>query len=165
MAKFLPSNLSRDNIGNLPFGSVDTIITSPPYMDAISRQGGPVNVTGVGISTLTAREYSPSRDNIGNMGGETYLEAMLKVYNEMWKVLKPNGRAIVIVKPFIRKRRVVDLPYYTWLLMSRVGFKLEKLYKLRLKTQSFWRKLYYKKNPDIPKIAHEYILVCRKPAV
>jgi DNA modification methylase len=95
---------------------------------------------------------------------ETYLEAMFKVYSEMWKVLKPGGRAIIIVKPFIRNKKVVDLPYHTWLLMARVGFELEKLCKLRLKNTSFWRVLYSKKYPKVPKINHEYILVCRKPA-
>jgi DNA modification methylase len=96
---------------------------------------------------------------------ETYIEAMFKVYSEMYKVLKPGGLAIIIVKPFIRNKRVVDLPYYTWIMMSSVGFKLEKLYKLRLQNQSFWRTLYYKKNPNIPRIAHEYVIVARKPSL
>jgi DNA modification methylase len=321
---------SPDNIANLPLGSVDTIITSPPYSDAISRQGGPVDVKGVGISTITAREYSSSSENIGNLphgkidtiitsppytnaaaenpnvvklqekgwikGGdmtkflpsnlsednigrlplgnidtiitsppfahestaskptklelegkfrmghsrevpytdedyrewnkhvegnigkrklfirvpcspeeaqfhdtrperkgtiwewtkeveatpeviekiqklknekkgrsETYLEAMLKVYSECLKVLKPNGLMIVVVKPFQRNFKVVDLPHHTYILLSRCGFILEKLYKLRLKQQSFWRILIYKKHPELPRIMHEWILVCRKP--
>jgi hypothetical protein len=69
----------------------------------------------------------------------------------------------VVIKPFIRNKKVVDLPYHTWLLMAKVGFKLEKLYKLRLKTQSFWRILYYRRFPTIPRIAHEYVIVARKP--
>jgi hypothetical protein len=47
--------------------------------------------------------------------------------------------------------------------MEQVGFKLEKLYKLRLQQESFWRILYKKKYSDVPEIRHEYILVCRKP--
>jgi len=76
---------------------------------------------------------------------------------------KPGGLAIIVIKPFIRNKKVIDLPYHTWLLMEKVGFKLEKLYKLRLKQQSFWRILYYKKFSNIPKISHEYILICKKP--
>lgn len=94
---------------------------------------------------------------------ETYLEAMLKVYSEMFKVLKPNGLAIIIVKPFVRNKKVVDLPYHTWILMAKVGFRLARLYKLRLFRLSFWRILQYKKHPDVPIIAHEYVLVCQKP--
>jgi DNA modification methylase len=93
---------------------------------------------------------------------ETYLEAMLKVYTECYKVLRYGGRAIIIVKPFVRGKRPIDLPYHTWLLMEKVGFKLEKVYKLRLQTKSFWRILYEKRHPEVPKIRHEWIIVARK---
>jgi hypothetical protein len=96
---------------------------------------------------------------------ETYLEAMLKVYGEMFRVLKPGGLAIVVVKPFIRKKRAVDLPWHTWLLMAKVGFNLAKLYKLRIRQHSFWRILQYRKFPEVPIIAHEYVLVCQKPSL
>jgi hypothetical protein len=98
-----------------------------------------------------------------NPSKPTYLSEMLKVYSEMFRVLKPNGKAVVVVKPFIRNKKVVDLPWHTWLLMQRVGFQLAKLYKLRLKQESFWRILYYKKHPEVPRLRHEYVLVCRKP--
>jgi len=134
--------------------------------------------------------YSPNKDNIGNLkssheeyealtttprgplakglmknGKPTYLSEMLKVYAEMFKVLKPAGLAIVVVKSLIRNKRVIDLPWHSWLMLERVGFKLVKLYKLRLKNSSFWRILYTKKFPDVPLIAHEYVLVCGKSPV
>jgi DNA modification methylase len=109
-------------------------------------------------------EYNWQNPNqIGSMQKETYLSAMLQVYSEMFRVLKPNGLAIIIVKPFIRNKRVVDLPWHTWLLMAKAGFTLEKLYKLRLKTQSFWRILQYKKQPTLERIMHEYVIVAKKP--
>jgi DNA modification methylase len=171
------------------YGSIDAIITSPPYEGGF--EGGSRHTGGILEREKSDAEtrlkiglgvkYSDSESNIGNLkssdeeyealarglmtrdGKPTYLSEMLKVYAQMFKVLKPNGLAIVVIKPFIRNRKVVDLPYHTWLLMAKVGFKLEKLYKLRLKTQSFWRILYYRRFPTIPRIAHEYILVCRKP--
>jgi len=163
----------KENIGNLPF-QPDAIITSPPYEGSL--EGGSRHTKG-GIAsrdpalaqtgTYATRMsfgvpvgYSASKDNIGNFKKETYLEAMLKVYMEMYKVLKPNGLAIIVIKPFIRQKRVVDLPYHTWLLLKKVGFKLVKLYKLRLKTHSFWRILYHKKYPNVQRIKHEYVLVC-----
>ncbi|MEM4449330.1 MAG: DNA methyltransferase [Nitrososphaerota archaeon] len=123
--------------------------------------------------------YSPCRENIGNLkssdeeyemltkglmkdGKPTYLSEMFKVYSEMFKVLKPGGYAIIVIKPFIRNKRVIDLPFHTYLLMGRVGFRLEKLYKLRLQQKSFWRILYFKKHPEVPQINHEYVLVMRK---
>jgi len=164
---------SEENIGNLKF---DVAITSPPYEGSL--EGGSRHTKG-GIAsrdpalaqtgTYATRlsfgvpvGYSPKKDNIGNLKKETYLEAMLQVYREMWKVLKPNGKAIIIIKPFIRNKKVVDLPYHTWLLLKKAGFTLTQLFKLRLKQQSFWRILYHKKFPSVPKIAHEYVLVTEK---
>jgi DNA modification methylase len=172
---------SEQNIGNLPLGEISAVITSPPYEGSLEgttrhTRGGIASrdpalaQTGTYATTLSEATkqgvpigYSPNPENIGNLKRETYLEAMLKVYSEMWKVLKPNGLAIIIVKPFIRNKKVVDLPWHTWLLMAKAGFKLEKLYKLRLKSQSFWRILYARKFPDAERISHEYIIVARKP--
>jgi DNA modification methylase len=138
---------SEQNIGNLPLGEI-----SAEYQEKLTQE-----------KSLFMDEYGGSKGNIGNLKRETYLEAMLRVYGEMFKVLKPNGLAIIIVKPFIRQKRVMDLPWHTWLLMAKVGFKLEKLYKLRLKSQSFWRILYARKFPDAERICHEYIIIARKP--
>jgi len=152
------------NLSNL-LGNIDVIITSPPYEHQLHDsyeeracwKGGEIDK----MKKLPVG-YSSNPDNIGNMEGENYFSAMFKVYSEMFKVLKSNSLAIIVVKPYIRERRIVDLPYLTWVLLSRVGFKLERLFKLRLKMQSFWRILYYKRNPDVPLIAHEYVIVCRK---
>jgi DNA modification methylase len=178
---------SPDNIGNLPFGNVDIIITSPPFGDCQHDYKHGLKVLGPNFKGRKALEnrlkIEVSPDNIGSLpfgevlddgrveelvsklmrgGKPTYLSEMLKVYREMWRVLKPGGRAIIIIKPFIRNKRVIDLPYYTYLLMRLCGFELEKLYKLRLGRQSFWRVLFYRKHPEVPRIAHEYVLVCRK---
>jgi hypothetical protein len=197
---------SDDNIGNLPLGDVDAIITSPPYESALEgtsrhTRGGIASRdpklarSGTYSTVLSVKPgvpvmYSPNPDNIGNLknrdedyellereedintlysrllkdGKPTYLSEMLLVYRECFKVLKPSGHCVVVVKPFIRKKQVVDLPYYTWLLMRRVGFRLKALHKLRLEQESFWRKLYYRRFPTIPKLSHEYIIVCEKPA-
>jgi len=159
-----------ENIGNLKHGEVDAVITSPPYEG--SFEGGSRHTGGILEREKSEKEtmnamgegvkYSDSNEQIGNMKKETYLEAMLKVYSEMHKVLRPQGVAIIVVKPFIRNKKVVDLPWHTWILLEKVGFALTKLYKLRLKNQSFWRILYTKKYPEVPEIKHEYILVATR---
>lgn len=151
-----------NNIDNKPYGSVDAIISSPPYADTNDRKGRKMDSTR-GIKGR-ATDLPQSPENIGNLSKQTYLEAMQQVYAEMFKVLKPQGLAMICIKPFIRNKQVVDLPYHTWLLMQRVGFKLIKLYKLKLKQKSFWRIIYYKKYPQVPRLRHEYVLVCMKSA-
>jgi len=130
----------RENIGNLPFGDINRIKILEKNKD---------------LDVLHAQLMVNGR--------RTYLSEMLTVYKEMFNILKPKGRAIVIVRPFYRGHKPIDLPYYTYLLMSAVGFKLEMLYKIRLEAQSFWRRLYHEKNPDIPAVRHEYALVMLKP--
>jgi len=158
---------NKENIDNVPYGEIDAIITSPPYERQLhdsreKRAAGAWRGSKLDVEKNLPMGYSENKNNIGNLKKETYLEAMLKVYCEMWKVLKPDGLAIIVVKPFIRNKKVVDLPYHTWLLLKKVGFKLVKLYKLRLKTMSFWRILYHRKFPDVPKIAHEYVIIVKK---
>jgi len=162
---------SPENISKLPLGNVDAVITSPPYSESQTEVDGEKGRRGGDAKQRVKKDYaSVSKENIGSLkhdevARESYLEAMLKVYSEMWKVLKPNGLAIIVIKPFIRNKKVADLPYHTWLLLQKVGFKLTKLYKLRLKNPSFWRILYHKKHPTVPKINHEYILVVTKHGV
>ncbi len=171
---------SPENIGNLPLGDVDAIITSPPFGDSylggrdpekrrerlIKAGYNPKDFLGGKARNAVLKHYdevSENPENVGNFKRETYLEAMLKVYGEMYKVLKPNGRAIIVVKPFIRNKEVVDLPWYTWLLLQKVGFKLREVYKFRLPSKSFWRILYEKHFPEVPRIMHEYIIIVEKP--
>jgi len=162
----------KTNIGNLPVGNIDTVITSPPYegsMEGGSRHTGGIcdrekdSKSDTRLKIGLGIKYSEDKNNIGNLKRETYLEAMFKVYSEMYAVLKEGGRAIIVVKPFQRQGRVIDLPYQTWLLLEKIGFQLEDVLKLRLDKLSFWRILQYKKRPEVPRIMHEYILVCKKP--
>jgi hypothetical protein len=186
---------SPENIGNLSLGPVDTVITSPPFGEA--NRGGGIAVKGYEgkhgkdpeLHLRHDRPLSDNPDNISNLafgdaaqlgesqadlqqlykklltkkGKPTYLSEMLLVYKNMYDILKPGGVACVVVKPFIKDRKVVDLPYITWHLLRYVGFTLEKTYKWRIERPSFWRILYVKKNPDVPLVAHEYVVIVRKP--
>jgi len=165
--KYTEQMTSEGNIGNLKHGEVDVVITSPPYEQSMEggtrhykKDGGHFKII-MDKSLPTAYSFR-NKNQIGNFKKETYLQAMLTVYEEMFKVLKADGKAIIIVKPFIRNKKVVDLPYQTWLLMQKCGFQLTKVFKLKLTQQSFWRTLYQKKHPEVDVIAHEYILVCQK---
>lgn len=177
-------NYSNDpsNIGNLKHGNIDAVITSPPYegQDLVmsGRKQMAERLTKAGYNEAeikhhlsnamsrngndTRDRYSESLTNIGNTKGETYLDAMFRVYSEMFKVLKQGGLAVIVIKPFIRNKQVIDLPFQTWHLMEKAGFKLKQVYKLRLKNASFWRILYSKKYPSVQKISHEYIIVAQK---
>ena len=91
---------------------------------------------------------------------------MYKVYKECWKVLKDKGLLILILKPFIRNRRLIDLPGHTVKLCEKVGFRLVDKWLFRLPTMSFWRVLERKKwSGDKPypiEMDYEWVLVFNK---
>jgi len=138
-------------------GTIATIITSPPYEGSVGASNDPnrraerMRRAGLDPRTIVggkARcgeidwQYSENPENVGNLKGETYLEAMLKVYREMFKVLKPGGLAIIVLKNFIRNWKVIDLIGDTERLCKHVGFKLVKRIRFVLPQQSFWRTNY-----------------------
>jgi tRNA G10 N-methylase Trm11 len=163
-----PLSDNPENISNL---RIDVTLFSPPYegsMEGGSRHtGGIIERTKDPDSDTTVKgglgvKYSENSNNIGNMKKETYLEAMLKVYSECYKVLKDGGLMIVVVKAFYRNKKVMDLPYQTLLLLQKAGFQFEDVLKLKLDKLSFWRILQFKKNPNVPRVMHEHIIIVRK---
>jgi len=163
---------SKENIATLKHGEIDAIITSPPNGEA--QQGAGIAKRGYQSSKypptilVGKRSYMPDKfkneENISRQPHETYLSAMLKVYHECWKILKPNGKMVIHIKNFIRNKKVVRLDLDTIKLCEKVGFQLVERWYRQLKLQSFWRKIYMKKYPSAPKIHYEHILVFQKRA-
>ena len=108
--------------------------------------------------------YSSSEGNIGNQKKESYLEAMKTVYAECHKILKPQGLMILILKNFIRDKKVVPLTDYTVKICESVGFALKERLLFKLPTQSFWRRLYSQKYPEVDTadLRYEHILIFEK---
>ena len=141
------------NIGNLKHGDIDAIITSPPYEGQITPNGEGPGMAGnepqrrrinCGVPTEVAASsrgqgYSSNITNIGNLKGGTYLEAMLQVYQQCHKVLKPNGLMILVTKNFIRNKQIVPLDEHTIKLCETAGFEFIDRHYRKLHAQSFWR--------------------------
>ena len=129
-----------DNIGQLPYGQIDKIVTSPPHGDVMGRQSheGP-SAHGKDIKPSTDAHYGERPDNIGNLKSASYLEAMLQVYQQCYQVLKPEGLMILVTKNFIRNKQVVRLDTDTIKLCEQAGFKFLERYYRKLPSQSFWR--------------------------
>ncbi|MHA1286229.1 MAG: DNA methyltransferase [Candidatus Thorarchaeota archaeon] len=214
---------NEGNIGNLPHGDIEAIVTSPPYegsylgggdqearkkrliesghdiknffggkardatlkhydeVDAVVTSLPYEHTTGKGLtdeqiklcekiqgrrytkkSWVASLDYSDSEDNIGNLKSESYLEAMLQCYREFYKVLKDSGKLILVTKNFIRDKKVVRLDEDTIKLCKVAGFTLQDRWYFKLPQISFWRILYMKKFPDVPKILYEDILIFTK---
>ena len=162
---YTPENIgnSEGQIGNLPYGQIDKIVTSPPYENQGQGQGKEYHPEKmVGSETGLGRGYSESPANIGNLKSESYLQAMLQVYQQCHKVLKPDGLMILVTKNFIRNKQVVRLDTDTIKLCEQAGFTyLERHYR-KLPSQSFWRVIYHQKHPEVEQILSEDVLVLQR---
>ncbi len=141
-------------------GLIDKIVTSPPYAETEAIQRLPNTATSKGGQT---KYESQSLDNnIGNLKSDSYLEAMLQVYQQCHSVLKPQGLMILVTKNFIRNKAVVRLDTDTIKLCEQTGFSFLERHYRELPSQSFWRIIYAKKFPDVEQIKSEDVLVFRK---
>ena len=163
---------------------VDSIITSPPYEGSVSAStGGERDMAsarqrekrllgkgynpakyqgGVGRNLEVDFQYSKDTENIGNLKSDSYLSAMLQVYQQCHKVLRPGGLMILVTKNFIRNKQVVRLDTDTIKLCEQAGFTyLERHYR-KLPSQSFWRIIYHQKHPEVEQILNEDVLVFNK---
>ena len=211
---------NNGNIGNLKHGEIDTILTSPPYessLEGTSRhtRGGIASrdkklaqtgsLTMISEDTkkyeelanciITSPPYEESmgdkhhsprgdeivrekehyntytetkkKDNIGNLRKETYLSAMLTVYEQCYLVLKRGGKMIIVIKDFVRNFQVVKLHEHTIKLCELAGFVLKEVLLFKLPQQSFWRILYKKKHgskvKNLDLLDYEWVLIFEKP--
>jgi len=163
--------------------AVDVVLTSPPYGPSqkgggIAREGytkpGEAQVTDPDLPLRHSRplsddprnidnlEYGEVDANIGNLKGETYASAMLRVYRECWNVLKPGGRMVLVTRNFIRAKQVIHLDLDTIKLCESAGFRLLDRWYFKLPTKSFWIRNLRKKYPDFPEVDYEDVLVFEK---
>ena len=175
------------NIGNMPEGNIDAILTSPPWenMGTPNHKGQTDSLRGGkfqgGGDKFLSNDYGTTPGQIGKQSGENYWAAVRDVYAECFQVLKPGGIMVVVVKSFIRNKKLVNLPDMTLKLLEHIGFeplwyirawqirpgpirtKLTGENTQRIKTdKGFFRRDYEKKNPH-NRIDYEIILIVQKP--
>lgn len=157
---------------------VDCVISSPPYEGSISGESHTEEARSKEFEKLRAMGYkinpdsadnkvrgavySGSDNNIGNLKGDTYLSAMLLVYQNCFAVLKEGGLMILVTKNFIRNKKQVRLDLDTIKLCEQAGFSFQDRWYRELASQSFWRTIYHQKYPDVEPIKFEDILVFKK---
>ena len=133
---------------------VDAAIFSPPYGEALTGGGiaqegftkdyQPDKISGgnlnpVGKRTYMAENHNHSPENIGNLRGPAYWDAMQQVYAEWHRVLKPGGLMVLVLKGFTRDGQYVDLPAQTRTLCETLGFSFVETWQRELWALSFWR--------------------------
>jgi len=152
---------------------IDAVITSPPFEDNTS--GLKHNARGKDVVEGRAEmdTYSKDKSNkeqLGNLSGETYFDAMLLVYKGCFDVLRRGGAMALVTKNFVRKGEMVRLDLDTIKLCQAAGFSFKERKYRKLETVSFWirnaRKKFYQKHPEKvsgdPFAEYEDVLVFEK---
>ncbi len=153
---------AEGQLGNLPYGNIDSIITSPPYEGSVT-QGGDTDAHKAKYGYQGENiGYTEDKSNIGNLKSQSYLEAMALVYRQCYKVLRDGGLCILVVKNFIRNQKEVDLKADTIKLCEQAGLSFIEEHHRILPSQSFWRTIYAQRYPLAPVIDREFVLVFRR---
>jgi len=176
---------STGQISQLKGGSVDGVVSSPPYESGLGNGGGAAQYklyVEKGLISQATDQYGDSEGQIGKENGETYWEAVLEVYRSCFKCIKPGGYLILVLKDYCKAGKRVRLCDDTMRLLEHIGFQpLERIHamlvtetvenglfgdeKTKRQRKSFFRRLYEAKLPenDERRIDFEEVLICRRP--
>jgi hypothetical protein len=111
----------------LPDNSVDGIITSPPYsiaLDYVKNDEHSLKDLGFNVSE-TRNDFIGVRGT-GKNRVELYNEDMKKSYSEMYRVLKPNKYAVIVIGNATYQGKEVKTVEFTIKYMESLGFNLVK---------------------------------------
>jgi DNA modification methylase len=111
----------------LPDNSVDGIITSPPYSIALDYVQNDIHsLKDLGYDVLKIRgDFIGVRGN-GKSRVELYNEDMEKSYREIYRVLKPDKYAVIVIGNATYQGQEVETVEFTITYMEKLGFNLVK---------------------------------------
>lgn len=111
----------------LPDNSIDGIITSPPYSIALDYvENDAHSLEDMGYNLNEIREYFIGVRGKGKDKIELYNNDMRKSYDEMYRLLKPNKYAVIVIGNATYQGQEVKTVEFTVDYMTELGFKLEK---------------------------------------
>ena len=151
-------------------------LTSPPYANRVDDHG--TDKDGYDMVEKLGK-YGDSDGQIGNQREtETYWDACHQVYAGLLDLMTPGGVAAIVVKSFVRAKKIVPLPEMTAQLLEDVGFEIVEWTdamliaqdaqadifggEYRKERKSFFRRLAERKGS--PRIDSEVVIWARKPS-
>jgi modification methylase len=166
----------RSNVARLGSGSVDLILTSPPYACEIQMIDKPAWISGGRLGAKDSRNYSSDRSNLGHARGQQYRDAMAHAYAASAAALKPGGFLVVVTKNLRAGGAMHDLAgdtvelcqqsgllYWQHVIALHAAIRDSRL----VPRPSFWQLSTTRKalarGSRIHLVCHEDVLVFRKP--
>ncbi|MEM4068014.1 MAG: DNA methyltransferase [Candidatus Micrarchaeaceae archaeon] len=112
---------------NLPDNSIDGIVTSPPYsiaLDYVKNDAHSLEDLGFNLNEIKEEFIGVHGKNGDKI--DLYKSDMEKVYSEMYRVLKSDKYAVVVIGNAVYHGQEIDTVGFTIDYMSKIGFKLEQ---------------------------------------
>jgi len=107
--------------------SIDGIITSPPYSIALDYVQNDIHsLKDLGYDVLKMRDDFIGVRGSGRSRVELYNEDMKKSYSEMYRVLKPNKYAVIVIGNATYQGQEIKTVEFTIKYMESLGFSLVK---------------------------------------
>ena len=111
---------SRTIAKHLDKNSIDLAITSPPYWDILNQKRT--------VDYKNIRNYGDSSKDLGNIEDyDKFLGELQKVSKQVFDVLKPGKRFVVIVMDIRKKSKFYPLHIDLTKKMQEIGFELEDI--------------------------------------
>jgi hypothetical protein len=179
-----PSGEHPDNLAQLRPGSVDSVVSSPPY-EGNRFDGGEESLKkkqGFSLGYTADGGYGDNTDGqLGNSIGETFWHAARLIVQQCHAILKSGGIAAWVTKDFVRNKARVTFSADWLKLCESCGFELVEwihaslvkdlgkhadlygdVHHKTVERKSFFRRLAEKKGS--PRIDHEDVIFVRKAA-
>lgn len=131
-ARELPQLLTRKarrflatspGVSRMGAGSVDLILTSPPYACEVGEISKSAWGQGRNLCPPDTRNYSTDRTNLGHARGDDYRNAMADIYSACAAVLKPGGFLVSVTKDLRERGGLRDLAGDTVALCRAAGLQ------------------------------------------
>jgi modification methylase len=175
----------------VPTEGVAAVLTSPPYIDQLGPPGrGRFSpfvrarmLQGPCRPSFAPGSYGRGSENLGNLRGSAYWQAMRHVYTGCYQLLRPGGLLVTVLRPGRERHRLLPLHHETARLCQELGYELVDevlaVFGRVVATEgeaahvvnhaSFWRRLATVRLREqgfpitLPQV--EYVLIFRKPEV
>ena len=152
---------ARDILETLPQGSVNLLVTSPPYWNILHKKDHKVRQErdSKGLATRYSEDDPRDLGNIDDYG--EFVEVLKSIFGEARRVVAPGGHAAVVVSDFRHGSRLFMFHADLATAMEEKGWVLKGITILHQTHKRVFP--YGYPSAFVPNIHHQYILVLQNP--
>ncbi|MFI6053239.1 TRM11 family SAM-dependent methyltransferase [Streptomyces violascens] len=91
-------------------GTVDLVVTSPPYGPSVHGQVRSSSETGEPGVVKKDFRYSRDPDNLAHVSTDRLLDAFTEILTQCRTLLRPGGTVVITTRPWRERGELIDLP-------------------------------------------------------